>query len=322
MPIHRRKAMVAVALETSPGTDRFVELALSDQEIVDQFGIDVLDPDPQPLGNAQQFTRKLAGPGLSVRSPVPGARASTVAFTVLASGSGTAGTAPKWGQAMRGCGFDETIVAVTSVSYDPTQPDNTATIYIYNDGLLYKFLGAAGNPPATFNNGEPLQFGFSFQSKYTKPTDVAMPTYNIVDVKPVGWLSAALSLHGVGSGTLFTNAMTLDPGNAVIMRPDVNDASGYVSALVTDKEGAGSITFENMLIATHDWWADWEAASTGILTTTYGSTAGNIINVNCPNVAFAPIQIADLNNLSALAPPLILAASSQGADDEIQYFLT
>jgi hypothetical protein len=50
---------------------------------------------------------------------VVGQRLVSVSFDVEIAGSGTAGTAPKWSALMQACGFSETIVSVTSVTYAP-----------------------------------------------------------------------------------------------------------------------------------------------------------------------------------------------------------
>lgn len=66
-------------------------------------------------------------------------------FEVEIAGSGTAGTAPKWGALMRACGFGETVQAGSRVTYGIVE-DNvaSATIFFEVDGLRHILLGARG----------------------------------------------------------------------------------------------------------------------------------------------------------------------------------
>lgn len=314
----KRRMMIAVSpVEATPGTDEFTVLTLTDQQAIDQYGMIVYELDPQPLGNAESFTRKPMGPGLSVLPPVPGKRHSTVSFQILAHGAAAAGTAPIYKTALRGAGMSETIVGGVSVAYTSDEPDNTVTVWIWHDGLKYIMTGTAFKFASELRAGEPVKFNLEGSGIYLEPTDVAAPTYGLTDVVPPPWLNASISLFGVGAGTLFVSAVDLDLGDTITMRQDVNQAGGYVSALKTDKEGTGSIDPELVLQATHNFWKDWTDPTSGILTTTWGTGAGKIMNINCPNVSpgDAP-SLGDRDSLSILEYPLMLAASAQAADDE------
>ena len=59
---------------------------------------------------------------------------TTLTLEVELKGSGTAGTAPDWSPLMKACGSLETIVALTSVSYQPrTKGLEKCTIYVHID---------------------------------------------------------------------------------------------------------------------------------------------------------------------------------------------
>jgi hypothetical protein len=93
---------------------------------------------------------------------LPGAIYKSVSFDVEAVGSGTAGTAPAWGALLRACCFSETVTASTRVDYLPiTNSQESASIYVYDSGVLHKFVYAKGGvdfgfelntiPKASFN---------------------------------------------------------------------------------------------------------------------------------------------------------------------------
>src|SRR5690348_13502456 len=77
---------------------------------------------------------------------IPVLEEAVVEFDVEMAGSGAAGTAPKWGPLIRACSFAETIVASTSVAYNPiSSAQESITLYINRDGRRGKLLGAMGN---------------------------------------------------------------------------------------------------------------------------------------------------------------------------------
>jgi len=86
-----------------------------------------------------------------------------VSFDVEAVGSGTAGDAPAWGPLLRACGFAETETASTRVDYLPvTNSQESVTIYVYDSGVLHKYLFAKGRVELMLKQGELPKFKFSF----------------------------------------------------------------------------------------------------------------------------------------------------------------
>ena len=63
--------------------------------------------------------RDFIRPYLGNSPKVVSRRMVQVKFDVELSGSGAAGTAPKWGQILMACGFAEGVAAGTSVTYSP-----------------------------------------------------------------------------------------------------------------------------------------------------------------------------------------------------------
>ena len=50
-------------------------------------------------------------------------------FSVELAGSGTAGTAPRYGDAIKACGFSETIASNTSVTYAPVSSSFSSIVF-------------------------------------------------------------------------------------------------------------------------------------------------------------------------------------------------
>jgi hypothetical protein len=68
----------------------------------------------------EMYARDLLRGSLSQFPSVSGKRSSKIGFDVELVGSGAAGTAPFWGKLMRACGYSESVIPATSVTYKPT----------------------------------------------------------------------------------------------------------------------------------------------------------------------------------------------------------
>ena len=91
-------------------------------------------------------------------------------FSVELAGSGTAGTAPAYGKALKACGLAETVVANTSVTYDPVSASFSSVTIHYNiDGVRHKMTGCRGNVALTANVGEIPTLDFTFTGIYNAP---------------------------------------------------------------------------------------------------------------------------------------------------------
>lgn len=89
--------------------------------------------------------------------------ANEVSFDVELQGSGALGVAPAWGPLMLGSGFSETVYAAARVEYLPVSGSfDSATFYIYDDGLLHKFFGARGSFDIKFPLLERPMISFRF----------------------------------------------------------------------------------------------------------------------------------------------------------------
>lgn len=98
-----------------------------------------------------------------------------LAFDVPLAASGALGTAPKIGPLLLGCGFAETVVAATSVTYNlVSSAFGSGTFYINIDGVLHKGTGARGTWGIKLDKGLPV-LHVELTALYLAPTDTAMP---------------------------------------------------------------------------------------------------------------------------------------------------
>ncbi len=273
--------------------------------------------------NISMFERKLMDLSLSSFKQIPGTRLATISFKVENKGSGTAGTAPALGKLFKACGLGETVVAATSVTYAPVSAlasIPTLTIAIYQDGVRKQLRGARGNVKYSAKNGEPGLFDFSFIGVYDAVSDQALLTPSGVETTvPVALLSA---LFSVASFSAFISSISFDMGNQLTPRPDINQASGYISTLLTSRMPKGSFDPELELVATHDWYGRWLAGTTGALTWKHPGAAGNICTFSVPVCQYIKIGDGDRDGVALATVDFLMARNATAGNDEISIAYT
>ena len=125
--------------------------------------------------NIDMHKRPLRSTSLSPFAAKPGARNAVIEFDVELKGSGTAGTAPEFGDLIRACGFLETIVAGTSVTYTPASDSiPSLSLALYEDGIANKIWGARGTFKISLDQGKPGMVHFVFTGADFSVSDVAL----------------------------------------------------------------------------------------------------------------------------------------------------
>jgi hypothetical protein len=121
--------------------------------------------------------------------------------------------------------------------------------------------------------------------------------------------TTGLSLHGFASAVL--SALTIDMANNVVFRSLV----GSESVLITDRKPAGSITMEAVAVATKDWWTEVRNATTGALSVTQGTVAGNKVKFDSPAAQITNPQYQDLNGVQMLQCGMVYVPGVNGNDE-------
>lgn len=307
------RAVVAAKVETTEGTS--IALAGADANN--------LIMEPRFEANIPMFERKFLDNSLSPQKQIATTRAARLTFKVECKGSGTAGTAPAFGKLLRACGFNETIVAVTSATYAPTSLLTnipTLSIALYKDGLRKAIKGARGNVKYSAKSGEPGMFEFEFLGVYDGVTDVAMLTPSGVETTvPISLLSATFSIAAFAA---FVSQIAFDMTNQLEPRGDINQASGFISTLLTNRMPKGSFDPEDELVATHDFYGRWLAGTTGSLTWKHPGAAGNIATFTAPVCQYTKLAEADRNGLAILNSDFLMARNTTAGDDELSIAFT
>lgn len=231
-------------------------------------------------------------PGLATLSKddtEPGRIAATRTFVVRAKGSGTAGTAPSIGKLLKACGFSETIVPATSVTYRPAADPNdmaeapSITLYDLVDGLRYRLVKGRGNVSAVLAAGQHALFTFEMQFEPVDDPDdsqLLAPT-GLETTKPPTVRASSFTIGGF-AGTI--QALELNMNNVVGPEDSTNGAGGWGEVSITDRRPQGSINPRATTIAARDWFAGFRAGTREPLSITVNGGAGNILTITAPRV--------------------------------------
>lgn len=242
-----------------------------------------------------------------------------VSFEVELSGSGTAGTAPTYQDLMLGCGFAETVVAVTSVTYDPVSTAfDSVALYFHHDGQRHIVLGARGSVSLALTPGTIPHLMFTYTGLYSVPTSSADPTPDfssfVTALAVNNTNTTTFSLHGTSSTMV---DLSIDMANQIVYRNVV----GNESVELVDRAPAGNVVIESPTIATKDWFTAANNSTTGALSLVHGTAAGNICTVAAPNTQVISPNYGDSDSISTLQMGLSLVPGSSG-DDEISIAFT
>jgi len=240
-----------------------------------------------------------------------------VTFEVEYSGSGTAGTAPRYGSLLKACGFSETVVASTSVTYAPVSTSfSSVTMYYSTDGVRHKVTGARGTYSLNLTANQIPVINFTMTGQYVAPTDTADPT-------PTFTNQATPKIFNDTNTTAFTlfsetdlplQSCQLDIGNEVVYRELINSDK---EVLIVNRSGSGTLAIEMPTLASHDFFADAVASTTGNLSIVHGATAGNIVTLASAANAVslgAPAYSED-SGIVMLNLPFTLVPGTSGNDE-------
>ena len=257
---------------------------------------------------------------LSPFASVPGSRSAVIEFDCELKGSGTAGTPPEYGKFLKACGFAETISAGTSVTYAPATANvSSATLALYIDGVRKLIFGARGNVSLKLYSGEIGLLHFTFTGADYNITDQAMLTSGLAyqTTKPPAIINVTFTIDSLAA---ILSKIDINMNNVIKIREAMSKASGYYSAVITDREASLSLDPELVTVATYDWYGKLRSGNEGALSAVIGATAGNIITVTSPKVQYTGINPGNRNNLATLGIDCQLNRNT--GDDEISIAFT
>lgn len=310
MSLLSRKRLLRAKIESTYSTDPTP--AGSDAVLVRSIDITPLDSDV--------VERELIRPYLGNFEQLLGNQHVEITFEVELAGSGSAGTAPAWGPIMRACGLGETIVASTSVTYAPVSTGfESCTIYFDNDGILHKITGCRGSFSINAEVNAIPVISFTMMGIYNAPTDTALPTATYSNqAAPLLFRTGNTSSFSIFGYSGILQSFNLDIANENIYRELIG---GSKEVLITDRKPAGEVVVEAVSLSTHDFFTDATGTSTGGLSFTHGSTAGNIVAFSSPQTDLGAPTYTDQDGIQMISLPYTSTPTTAG-NDELSLTLT
>lgn len=269
--------------------------------------------------NLRMVDRPAIEANIGTRQSIYAGALYDITFDCEIKGSGAAGTPPEVGAVLQACGFLETIVGSTSVTYTPASTGiKSVTIWRYFDGHLEKYSGCRGNVSFNGEVGGKGMLSFTLTGHKMSHADVALATPTYDSTVPVPIIGGSFS---IASYAAVINALSFDMGNTVATPSDWNAGNGFSEVAITKRNPVGSFDPERVLLTTHNYFTAFEGSSTGALSGgAIGATGGNIWTLTAPAVYFTNINEGDRDGVATYEIPIGFAQSS--GDDEISLAFT
>lgn len=310
MSILKRRTQIAAKAETNEGTAE--TLGSSDALLV-------FEPSYDP--DIARYKRDPARSTLSQLESLPGERSGKITFIHELVGSGTKGVAPPYGPLLKACGFAETISTGTSVRYDRASASvPSLTLAMYMDGIIKKIWGARGDVKLVLEKGKPGLLHFAFTGADFSLVDGALLTgVSYLAVKPPVFLGAAFTFDSYAA---IISKLEIEAGNKVELRDSVNASSGFLSALITEREPKATFDPEMVTVATKDFFGAWRGSTGAALAATLGSTAdtGNMFALSAPKAQIEDLKPADRKAIRTLN--ITAGLKGNTGDDEFTIIIT
>jgi len=305
-----RKRLIQVKKESTYGTDSTP--AGTDALLVRNLEITPIEADVVSrdlirnyLGNSPQL--------------LANTRAS-ITFQVELAGSGTAGTAPRYGAILQACGLSETIVASTSVTYAPVSSSfSSATIYFNNDGIRHILTGCRGTFTMNAEVGQIPTLDFTMVGIYNAPTDTALPTTTYSNqASPLVFREGNTSAFQFFSYAGCLQSVSFDIGNETVYRELVGCTK---EVMITNRAASGTVMLEAPTLAAKDFFGIAQTETTGNLTFLHGTTAGNRVTFTAGQCDITNPTYGDQDGVQMLSVPYVATPTTAG-NDEISLVFT
>lgn len=238
-----------------------------------------IDMKLMPMEGRDQ-SRELDLPNMGAQPTIPLDLMSKLTFKVELQPSGTAGTAPGWGPLLRACGCAQTIVAVTSVTYNPVSTAHeSVTLYLYIGQTLYKLVGARGTAKLTFNAQGIAYLEFEFTGLFTAAAEGTRPTPILTAFqKPLAVTNTNTPVFTLNAVALVMRSFTLDLGNEIVPRFLI----GSHSVLITDRSEMIEMTVEAEAMSLINPYTLAANQTQVPVVLNHGTVAGARVKINAP----------------------------------------
>lgn len=320
MPRYIRNTVILAKVETTAGTDA-VPAGATDAVLVSNMSIVPLD--------ANNVDRDLVRGYFGASEQLVATASVKCSFSVELAGSGTAATAPQWGDLLLGCAMAEALLATPNrVEYTPVSTSlKSLTIYYYDDGVLHKLFYCMGTCKLSAKIGERPLLTFDFvgldggatavsnavPTLSAWKTPVSMAKANVVDIT----LGCTYATGALAGGTVYpSTGLMLDFANSVQYVPLLSTER----VDIVDRDVVGTLEMDLTAAQEVANMATVKANTTQGLGLTIGTAAGNKIIIHAPAVQLInPKKVDYSSGVRLIGYDLRLVPTSGGSgNDELR----
>lgn len=235
-------------------------------------------------------------------------------FKVPIAGGGAAATAPGDDCVLRACGHAKTVGADVTYSLIGAAYES-ATFYANVDGVLHKVTGARGSVSFDFSHGQVPMKAYSIVGIYSAPTDTALPTVTFGATWPKPLImnkvnTTPVTLHGI---SVILTKLSIKPEQSVEWRDWVNSTEEV--KIVNRPKVTMDVSIQADTLAAKDWFATAKAGTTGALTITHGTVAGNKAKIDAATVQLFDPSYEDDGGIVMIKMSGLLLPSATGNDE-------
>lgn len=307
MALIRERTSIFVKLETVAGTDAAPTAAANALEVYS----------PSITFNRSVSARKPLGAGLSPNRTLLNRSYGGLTFSAELKGAGAAGSAPDWGPALEACGYGKNVSAGVKVSYKPVSTgQKSLTAWIFQDGLLTKLTGCRGNARFMVGLDALSLIEFNFMGLLAEGQPIAAPYPASIHVDATVPVAAKECSFTFSGAAMDIATFELDTGNSVELPGSLSSSTGYLPAVITNRNPAG--TFDPLQTTGNDnLQVLMDANADHALAWSNGGAAGNIIQIKCPKATLTEVGEGDRAGGVLTYPASFVPARTAG-DDEIE----
>ncbi len=190
------------------------------------------------------------------------------------------------------------------------------SIYLWNDGLLYKMIDAQGTFTVDATAGNYGTIEFTFTGQFQTIIDTVLPTDEVFETTLPQQIELSLFTWG-SNKSLLAEQWTLDQANNVVPRPDINLSDGFSGVRISDRTPAGGFNPQAELVATENFWGDFSTGKTKVFTARAGTTVGNQVIVYAPRVQVSEIGFGDRDGIRTFDMSMLFKRLS--GNDEVEW---
>lgn len=184
------------------------------------------------------------------------------------------------------------------------------TLYVYMDGVVYKFLGSRGTVSLQIDSGGIGRLRFTMNGIFSAKADASVPSATYQSTRPPAFKSAVFKVNRLATSL---RSFSMDVGNQIVNPDNPNLLEGFDVAQVTARKITGSMDPHETLVATRDIMSDFRAGTRRIIHARFGSTAGNRIGITIPEALFTNQSPSDHDGIAAVSVPFEAIGQDSGA---------